>query len=59
MVSRFAASSCVLHWNQREGVSSMRWKDEIKETFLAIAILIVVLMMVVFPFLLVWMLLPE
>ena len=37
----------------------MRWKDEIKETLLAIAILIVVLMMVVFPFLLVWMLLPE
>ena len=37
----------------------MRWKDEIKETFLAIAVLIVLLMMLVFPLLLVWMLLSE
>lgn len=37
----------------------MRWQDEIKETFLAIAVLIVFLMMLAVPFLLVWMLLPE
>lgn len=37
----------------------MRWKDEIKETLLAIAVLIFFLMMLVVPFLLVWILLPE
>ena len=37
----------------------MCWQDEIKETFLAIVVLIVFLMMLAIPFLLVWMLLPE